>query len=156
MISIYIPFLLSDAHPSMIYCGWWGSGFYEHSIADHPEIIEKPANSYYVATQTSGTSELFSWSHLKTLFYQVMSKTWYKILHTNYRNSKIVSELANRLLKIKNAVRIDWQRKQLPREDGNRNTGEVVFHEEKARPSLILSGKQAGLSFRRSRSPQWG
>lgn len=46
----------------------------------------------------------FSWSHLKTMFYQSDLKgDEIKILHTNYRNSQIVSNLANRLLKIKNA-----------------------------------------------------
>ncbi|HOC87847.1 MAG TPA: UvrD-helicase domain-containing protein [Bacteroidales bacterium] len=46
----------------------------------------------------------FSWSHLKSMFYQSERKeNEIKILHTNYRNSQTISNLANRLLKIKNA-----------------------------------------------------
>jgi hypothetical protein len=44
----------------------------------------------------------FSWSHLKTMFYKSeldLDRT--SVLRVNYRNSKSVSELANRLLKIK-------------------------------------------------------
>jgi len=46
----------------------------------------------------------FSWAHLKSMFYQSDLKgDEIKILHTNYRNSQTISDLANRLLKIKNA-----------------------------------------------------
>lgn len=46
----------------------------------------------------------FSWSHLKSLFYQAEELetgriTW--ILHANYRNVAAITDLANRLLKIK-------------------------------------------------------
>lgn len=45
----------------------------------------------------------FSWSHLKSMFYHSdMKENEMKILHTNYRNSRTISDLANRLLKIKN------------------------------------------------------
>jgi len=46
----------------------------------------------------------FSWSHIKTLFYKNEIKgNEIHILHTNYRNSATVTDLANSLLKIKNA-----------------------------------------------------
>lgn len=46
----------------------------------------------------------FSWSHLKSMFYQSDVKgNEIKILHVNYRNSQTISGLANNLLKIKNA-----------------------------------------------------
>lgn len=46
----------------------------------------------------------FSWSSVKTMFYtQESLGNEVRILHTNYRNSPEVTELANRLLKIKNA-----------------------------------------------------
>jgi superfamily I DNA/RNA helicase len=48
----------------------------------------------------------FSWAHIKTLFYLGGvgdGKEIIRILHTNYRNSPQVTEIANRLLLIKNA-----------------------------------------------------
>jgi len=49
----------------------------------------------------------FSWSKIKTLFYQQKSsgapQDIIRILNTNYRNSPEVTEVANRLLKIKNS-----------------------------------------------------
>jgi UvrD-like helicase C-terminal domain len=46
----------------------------------------------------------FSWSNIKTMFYQQESlSSELRILHTNYRNSPQVTEVANRLLKIKNS-----------------------------------------------------
>jgi hypothetical protein len=46
----------------------------------------------------------FSWSHIKTLFYKENFKAQdLHILHTNYRNSPEITQLANTLLKIKNA-----------------------------------------------------
>jgi len=47
----------------------------------------------------------FSWAHLKTMFYEnkIKSKTdIVRILHSNYRNSPEIIEMANRLLLIKN------------------------------------------------------
>lgn len=46
----------------------------------------------------------FSWANVKSLFYQnelLDSKKVMHILHTNYRNSREITELANNLLKIK-------------------------------------------------------
>ncbi len=46
----------------------------------------------------------FSWSNIKSLFYKQETKgNEISVLHSNYRNSPQVSELANLLLKIKNA-----------------------------------------------------
>ncbi len=49
----------------------------------------------------------FSWSRVKTMFYEQpckqTSKEIIRILHTNYRNSPEITEMANRLLLIKNA-----------------------------------------------------
>lgn len=46
----------------------------------------------------------FSWSHLKSLFFkeEITKKTIFNILHKNYRSSKKVAELSNRILLIKN------------------------------------------------------
>jgi hypothetical protein len=46
----------------------------------------------------------FSWANVKTMFYtQDTAENEVRILHTNYRNSPQVTEIANKLLKIKNA-----------------------------------------------------
>jgi len=47
----------------------------------------------------------FSWSKVKSLFFKDMgeTRTIYRILTTNYRNSRKVTGLSNRLLRIKNA-----------------------------------------------------
>ena len=49
----------------------------------------------------------FSWSKIKTFFYQQEGQTaptdLIRLLYTNYRNSPEVTEVANRILKIKNA-----------------------------------------------------
>ena len=46
----------------------------------------------------------FSWTNVKTMFYQhELSGNEVRILRTNYRNSLGVTEIANKLLKIKNA-----------------------------------------------------
>jgi hypothetical protein len=71
----------------------------------------------------------FSWAHLKSMFYQGDLKgDEIKILHTNYRNSQTISNLANRLLKIKNARfgSIDKESNYLVSTVAE-TTGEVVF-----------------------------
>lgn len=46
----------------------------------------------------------FSWSKLKTMFFQTdMKGSIMRILKTNYRNSAIINDLSNNLLRIKNA-----------------------------------------------------
>jgi hypothetical protein len=50
----------------------------------------------------------FSWSAVKTMFWQglagdALSRQTLHVLHANYRNTRGVTELANRLLKIKQA-----------------------------------------------------
>jgi hypothetical protein len=75
----------------------------------------------------------FSWSHLKSMFYQDNLKgDEIKILHTNYRNSQIISELANRILKIKNARfgSIDKESNYLVK-SVSENTGDIIFFEDK-------------------------
>jgi len=45
----------------------------------------------------------FSWSRVKTMFYnENQDNTIYRILKTNYRNSKNITQLSNTLIKIKN------------------------------------------------------
>ncbi len=73
----------------------------------------------------------FSWAHLKTLFYQERhedKKEIIRVLHTNYRNSPRVTEIANRLLLIKNARfgSIDRESNYLVRSISE-NRGEVAF-----------------------------
>jgi DUF2075 family protein len=73
----------------------------------------------------------FSWAHIKTLFYKEGvgdRKEIIRVLHTNYRNSPQVTELANRLLAIKNARfgSIDRESNYLVR-CVSENEGDVVF-----------------------------
>ena len=79
----------------------------------------------------------FSWTHVKTLFYQERRddrKEIIRILHTNYRNSPQVTEIANRLLAIKNARfgSIDRESNYLVR-CISENRGEIVFLSADAR-----------------------
>ena len=85
----------------------------------------------------------FSWSHLKSMFYQSDLKgDEIKILHTNYRNSQTISNLANRLLKIKNARfgSIDKESNYLVSTVAGIN-GEVVFIGDKGNAVADLGRK---------------
>jgi len=75
----------------------------------------------------------FSWSHLKSMFYQNDVKDHeIKLLHVNYRNSLNISNLANILLKIKNTRfgSIDKESNYLVKTISE-TKGEVVFLENK-------------------------
>lgn len=85
----------------------------------------------------------FSWSHLKTMFYQNdFRNDDIRILHANYRNTPAVSDLANRLLKIKIA-----RFGSLDKESNYMVTtisqleGEMVFLEEKHKIVAELARK---------------
>ena len=74
----------------------------------------------------------FSWTHVKTMFYKHdISASEIKILRTNYRNSIQITELSNRLLKIKNARfgSIDKESTYLI-EPVPENKGEVNFYKD--------------------------
>lgn len=74
----------------------------------------------------------FSWAHIKTLFYKEDLKPRdFHILHTNYRNSPEITQLANRLLKIKNARfgSIDKESTYLI-DSVSANKGDVMFYED--------------------------
>lgn len=91
----------------------------------------------------------FSWSHLKSMFYQSDLKgDEIKILHTNYRNSQTISELANRLLKIKNARfgSIDKESNYLVSTIAE-TKGEVVFVGDKGNAVADL-GRKTRLSVK--------
>jgi len=144
-INIYSHFLLSECTP-----------LYDFIVVDEVQdftniqlliilkSLKKPANFILCGDANQVVHpNFFSWSHLKTLFYQGDVKGHdIKILHTNYRNSKIVSELANRLLKIKNARfgSIDRESNYLVR-TATGTQGEVVFHEEKSKAVTDLVRK---------------
>ena len=74
----------------------------------------------------------FSWSKVKSLFYKQedlqTSDDLIRILNTNYRNSPEVTEIANRILKIKNLRfgSIDKESHYLVTSNSH-NTGEVLF-----------------------------
>lgn len=74
----------------------------------------------------------FSWSKVKSLFYRQQdlqsSDDLIRILNTNYRNSPQVTEIANRILKIKNLRfgSIDKESHYLVESNGH-NQGEVLF-----------------------------
>lgn len=74
----------------------------------------------------------FSWSKVKTLFYEHFAdQNITRILKTNYRNSTLVTEIANRLLKIKNARfgSIDRESTYLINSVSNRQ-GEMILLED--------------------------
>ena len=87
----------------------------------------------------------FSWSKVKSLFYQENStagKELIRVLSTNYRSSKPVTEIANRLLKIKNARfgSIDRESNYLikPLDD---NTGEIHLLGDKDKVKREINDK---------------
>jgi len=85
----------------------------------------------------------FSWSSLKTMFYRNDFRgDDIRILHANYRNTPIVSELANRLLKIKIARfgSIDKESNYLVT-TVSQSSGEMVFLEEKNKTVNELARK---------------
>ncbi|MCX6252358.1 MAG: hypothetical protein NTX61_16620 [Bacteroidetes bacterium] len=85
----------------------------------------------------------FSWSHLKSMFYQQEVKgNEIRILHANYRNSPAISSLANRLLKIKNARfgSLDKESNYLV-STVSQTEGEMVFLEEKGKTVSDLARK---------------
>jgi hypothetical protein len=85
----------------------------------------------------------FSWSHLKSMFYQHdLRGDEIRILHANYRNTQIVSDLANRLLKVKIARfgSLDKESNYLVT-TVSQTAGEVVFLEEKHKTVAELARK---------------
>jgi superfamily I DNA/RNA helicase len=85
----------------------------------------------------------FSWSHLKSMFYkQDFRGDEIRILHANYRNAQIVSDLANRLLKIKIARfgSLDKESNYLV-STVSQSAGEVVFLAEKDKTAGELARK---------------
>jgi len=85
----------------------------------------------------------FSWSHLKSMFYQNdLRGDDIRILHANYRNTPTVSDLANRLLRIKIARfgSIDKESNYLVT-TVSQNSGEMAFLEEKSKTVTELARK---------------
>jgi len=85
----------------------------------------------------------FSWSHLKSMFYRNDFRSDdIRILHANYRNTPAVSELANRLLKIKIARfgSLDKESNYLVTTI-SQSEGEMVFLEEKHKTVPELAAK---------------
>jgi len=85
----------------------------------------------------------FSWSHLKTMFYRNdLRGDEIRILHANYRNTQVVSDLANRLLRLKIARfgSIDKESNYLVK-TVSQNPGEMVFLEEKNKTVAELARK---------------
>jgi len=75
----------------------------------------------------------FSWSNVKTMFYrQDLKGDIIRVLATNYRNTPEVTQIANRLLKVKNARfgSIDRESTYLV-QPNSANRGEVNFFEDK-------------------------
>jgi hypothetical protein len=88
----------------------------------------------------------FSWSSLKTMFYHSdLQSDIIRVLHTNYRNSQEVTELANTLLKIKNARfgSIDKESTHLI-DSISTNSGEVEFLEDKDKLKQDLNKRTKG------------
>jgi hypothetical protein len=88
----------------------------------------------------------FSWSKIKSFFYQQEGSApqtdLIRILNTNYRNSPQVTEVANRVLKIKGARfgSIDKESNYLV-ESNAHNTGEVILLQDEENIKLELDRK---------------
>ena len=85
----------------------------------------------------------FSWSHLKSMFYRNdIRGNEIRILHANYRNTQVVSDLANRLLKLKTARfgSIDKESNYMVT-TVSQSAGEMVFLEEKHKTVAELARK---------------
>ena len=88
----------------------------------------------------------FSWSKLKSLFYQHEElqgqQEIVRILHTNYRNSPQVTELANRILRLKNARfgSVDRESHYLIESNGHVQ-GDVVLLQDKMNILQELNNK---------------
>ena len=85
----------------------------------------------------------FSWTHVKMMFYKhEISASEIKILRTNYRNSIQITELSNRLLKIKNARfgSIDRESTFLI-ESISDNKGEISFFRDTPKNRKLINSK---------------
>ena len=88
----------------------------------------------------------FSWSKVKSLFYRQddlqTSDELIRILNTNYRNSPQVTDIANKILKIKNQRfgSIDKESHYLVESNGH-NQGEVLFLQDTASVRKELDSK---------------
>ncbi len=85
----------------------------------------------------------FSWSHLKSMFYKHdLRGDDIRLLHANYRNTPVIADLANRLLKIKIARfgSIDKESNYLVT-TVSQVAGEMVFLEEKNKIVAELARK---------------
>ncbi|MDO9425005.1 MAG: ankyrin repeat domain-containing protein [Methylobacter sp.] len=88
----------------------------------------------------------FSWSKVKSLFYRQddiqISDELIRILNTNYRNSPQVTDIANKILKIKNQRfgSIDKESHYLVESNGH-NQGEVLFLQDTAAIRQELDSK---------------
>ena len=88
----------------------------------------------------------FSWSKVKSLFYRQediqTSDELIRILNTNYRNSPQVTDIANKILKIKNRRfgSIDKESHYLVESNGH-NQGEVLFLQDVASTRQELDSK---------------
>jgi hypothetical protein len=92
--------------------------------------LKNPAN--FILTGDSNQivhPNFFSWSKIKSFFYEEGSDNPIEILRTNYRNSLKVAELSNNLLKIKNARfgSIDKESNYLV-DTVNQEEGEVILY----------------------------
>ena len=85
----------------------------------------------------------FSWTHIKTMFYRHdITANEIKVLRTNYRNSAQITELSNRLLKIKNARfgSIDKESTYLIKPITD-NKGEISFFKDTPKNRLLINEK---------------
>jgi len=112
--------------------------------------LKKPANFMLCGDSNQVVyPNFFSWSHLKSMFYQSDVKgNEIKILHVNYRNSQDISGLANNLLKIKNARfgSIDKESNYLVNTISE-TRGDVVFMENKGN-NIAELGRKTHLSVK--------
>ncbi|MDQ6964351.1 MAG: AAA family ATPase [Mariprofundales bacterium] len=90
----------------------------------------------------------FSWSKIKSFFYREQTNAHAQprelitVLNTNYRNSPEVTEVANRLLKLKNARfgSIDKESNYLVKSSGH-NSGNICFLQDREQVKLELEQK---------------
>ncbi len=144
-INIYSHHVLQDCHP-----------IYDYIVVDEVQdftniqlllmlkSLKKPMNFILCGDANQVVyPNFFSWSHLKSMFYQQEVKgNEIRILHANYRNSPAISDLANRLLKIKNARfgSLDKESNYLVTTI-SQTEGEMIFLEEKGKTVADLAKK---------------
>ncbi len=108
------------------------------------KLLKKPGQFIFCGDSNQVVHpNFFSWSHLKSMFYlNELKANKIKILHTNFRNSQTVSDISNKLLKVKTARfgSIDKESNYLVNSISKKE-GEISFYELKNKTIADLNKK---------------